>query len=85
MKPERDDVGLTNYECPVCGLGIARDVSIFLSHGKQHIFEIIRREHPEWASSDKTSIECEKYYEKQFHGWNIEKGPGNDQKVEKSV
>lgn len=73
------------YECPVCGLEIRRDISIFLSHGKQHIFEVLRREHPELTSSEEASSECEKYYERQFHGWREEEGSGNDQGAEKSV
>jgi len=75
MEPGRDGVSSTSYECPVCGLEIARDVSIFLSHGKQHIFEILRQEHPEWASSGEASVEYENYYERQFHGWKTEEGP----------
>lgn len=85
MKPEENQVSSGNYECPVCGCEVTRDLLIFLSHGKQHIFEILKREHPEWESSDEVSAECERYYERQFHGWKTEEGSGDDQRAEKSV
>ena len=73
------------YECPVCGCEITRDLLIFLSHGRQHIFEILKREHPEWTSSEEVSVECENYFERQLCGWKTEEESGNDQRAEKSV
>ena len=75
-------VSYRSYECPVCGLEITRDLLIFLSHGKQHIFEILRSEHPEWKSSEGVYTECEKYFEREFRGWKTEE-VGDDQKGER--
>lgn len=66
MTLQEDRASVPSYQCPVCGLEITRDLLIFLNHGKQHIFEILRREHPEWKSSE-DFLECENYLERQLH------------------
>ena len=35
------------YHCPICGAVMARDASVFLSHAKQHILELMRKTYPD--------------------------------------
>ena len=85
MEPPKNCVSSASYECPVCGLEITRDLLIFLSHGRQHIFEILKREHPEWKLSDGACVDCEDYFERQLHNWKTKEEVGDDQEVERGT
>lgn len=75
MEPQEKNVSWSTYQCPVCGGEITRDLLIFLSHTRQHIFEILKRKHPEWRTSG-DPFECENYFARQFSGLENEGGGG---------
>lgn len=54
------------YHCPVCGAETERDVLVFLTHARQHIFELLRKSHPEWSAGDDSLGVYEAYYLKQL-------------------
>lgn len=54
------------YLCPVCAKELERDISVFLAHTKQHILDVLRKEHPEWRVGEAAHEECESYYERLF-------------------
>ena len=54
------------YRCPICGAEIERDACLFLTHAKEHIFEALRRAHPEWAMPGGSFEAYRHYYENQF-------------------
>lgn len=48
---EIEEETYARYHCPICGAEMVRDASIFLSHAKQHILELMRKTYPDRPSS----------------------------------
>ena len=56
----------TRYKCPVCSEEMTREITTFLDHTNQHIFDVVKGDHPEWVSEDKSCETCEDYYQQQL-------------------
>ncbi len=57
---------MSAYMCPVCTLEIPRDLALFLDHTNQHIIDAIKKQHPQWVTSDGICRKCVEYYQSQF-------------------
>lgn len=55
------------FICPTCKEKMVRDLSIIIPHTEEHIVEIIKRRHPDWAKEDGVCKRCYEYYKKQLH------------------
>ena len=53
----------TRYQCPVCSEEMAREITTFLEHTNQHIYDVVKDNHPEWVSEDGSCDDCERYYQ----------------------
>ena len=52
------------YVCPLCQKKINRDLLLFNAHTEQHILDVIKKDHPDWAAQDGTCKKCADYYKK---------------------
>lgn len=66
---------MTNYQCPLCGNKMARDLILFLDHTNQHVIDKIKESHPEWISENGVCTPCIDYYKTQISGENSNIGP----------
>lgn len=71
---------MTNYQCPLCGNTMARDLVLFLDHTNQHVIDKIKQSHPEWIAENGACKPCVDYYQTQISGENINIGPRERQK-----
>jgi hypothetical protein len=55
------------FVCPTCKKKMERDLDIIIPHTEEHIIEIIKEIHPEWAEKDGICKKCYQYYIKQLH------------------
>lgn len=55
------------FVCPVCNKEMPRDLSVIIPHTEEHIVEIIKAKHPDWAEGDGVCKRCYEYYKKQMH------------------
>lgn len=46
----------THYHCPVCGEEMERDLSLFLTHTKEHILNLLRENYPELGPGEPSSL-----------------------------
>ena len=58
----------SQYQCPMCGKVMDRNLILFLDHAKQHIIDRIKQEHPEWVAENGICQPCTEYYERQLSG-----------------
>jgi len=56
------------YKCSVCGENIGQELLVFIDHTDQHIINVIKTKHPEWAEDDGMCKKCVDYYRKQIKG-----------------
>jgi hypothetical protein len=56
-----------DYICPTCNKRIQRDLKIIIDHTEEHIVEIIKKDHPDWAESNGVCKKCYQYYKEQIH------------------
>lgn len=56
------------YQCSVCGAKISADMLIYREHTNQHVIELIKTDHPDWAESDGVCKKCVEYYESELKG-----------------
>lgn len=54
------------YRCPVCGEAMTRELLLFLAHSKEHIYEVLKKEHPEWMSPDGSWDKYGRYLQEQL-------------------
>jgi hypothetical protein len=54
------------YTCPVCSNEVPRDLVVFLDHTNQHIFDEIRKAHPELVDQDGICKGCVEYLQGQI-------------------
>jgi len=52
------------YYCKICNRQIDDFASIAHVKAEEYLIELIRRDHPEWKTADKTCPECLEYYRK---------------------
>lgn len=50
-----------NYTCPVCGQKTPRDLVVFLDHTNEHIYELMKKKHPEWSGKDGLCSKCHEH------------------------
>ena len=56
------------YVCDVCKEKVSGDSIVFISHTEQHIFEIIKKQHPQWIEKNGVCQKCLEYYRTQLKG-----------------
>jgi hypothetical protein len=59
---------MADYNCPLCGRKMARDLARFLDHTNTHVIDKIKESHPDWVTSDGACAPCEVYYRQQLSG-----------------
>lgn len=52
------------YKCQICEREIDDFVSISHIKAEEYLMELIRKDHPEWKTGDKTCKQCIEYYRK---------------------
>lgn len=56
------------YICEVCGEKIIGDSLKYIDHTEQHIVDLIKESHPDWAEDNGMCQKCHEYYKKQLRG-----------------
>lgn len=59
---------MAEYQCPLCGRKMERNLLLFLNHGERHVIDRIKVEHPEWVAANGVCEPCAEYYRKQLSG-----------------
>ena len=67
---------MADYQCPLCGKTVERDLAVFLSHTDTHIVDEIKKKYPEWVSENGACRPCIEYYEAQMAGAGLEANIG---------
>lgn len=52
------------YKCQICEREINEYVSLTHIKAEEYIIELIRKDHPDWETKDKTCHKCLDYYRK---------------------
>ena len=56
------------YTCSLCQAKVSGDVVTFTDHTEQHIVDLIKHDHPDWAGSDGVCRKCYEYYKQELAG-----------------
>lgn len=59
---------MPEYQCPICGEKMQRDLIRFLDHGNQHVIDSIKKQHPNWVESDGVCKKCAEMLQKTMSG-----------------
>lgn len=59
---------MANYQCPMCGRNMDRNLILFLDHTNQHVIDQIKKKYPEWVAEDGICKPCADYYTLQLKG-----------------
>ena len=55
-----------DFVCPTCGKKMPRDLAVVFPHTEEHIVDMIKKKHPEWADKDGICKKCHEYYKSQL-------------------
>lgn len=58
---------MPDFVCPTCGKKMPRELAVIIPHTEEHIIEVIKSNHPDWAESDGLCKKCYEYYKRQLH------------------
>ncbi len=54
------------YTCPTCGSKMERDLLLFIQHTDQHIVEELKKQHPNWITTEGYCPKCVDYFKQAF-------------------
>jgi hypothetical protein len=57
-----------DYHCSVCGKNIKEGTTVYIKHTEQHIVDIIKKKHPDWATENGLCQKCFDYYQREMKG-----------------
>ena len=55
-----------DFTCPVCNKKLPREILVIVPHTEEHIVDEIKKQHPDWATTDGICEKCYRYYKEQM-------------------